>query len=183
MLSKAKFNLRVWASNTQLLMATTQQDGEADENQLTNVLGVQMGKNHERTMPYQWSINHQTGGTPGLLQTLWPTVRAKLLMQQLWQWGRGITWDEPLDQDLLEEWTTTLTDICKSAGSQILHYSLHRAWYGATCICRCQHQGLWSSCLHLPSKAESICHSQGMCCPTETGNPTEIGINGCCNSY
>ena len=33
-------------------------------------------------------------------------VRAELLMQQLWQ--RYVAWGEPLDQDVLEDWTTIL---------------------------------------------------------------------------
>ena len=41
------------------------------------------------------------------------SVRAKLLMQQLWQ--QHVTWDEPLDQELLTDWTAILTDICKCA--------------------------------------------------------------------
>ena len=41
------------------------------------------------------------------------SVHAKLLMQQLSQ--RRIAWDEPLNQDLQEDWTTILADICKCA--------------------------------------------------------------------
>ena len=35
-----------------------------------------------------------------------------LLMQRLWQ--QRVMWDEPLDQDILEEWTGILADILKS---------------------------------------------------------------------
>ena len=45
MLLKAKFNFRAWASNRQLLMETAQQDGTADENKLTNILGIQWDRN------------------------------------------------------------------------------------------------------------------------------------------
>ena len=49
--SVAKFNLRAWASNRQLLMATAQQDGTADGNRLTNILGVQWNTTTDKIYP------------------------------------------------------------------------------------------------------------------------------------
>ena len=125
MLSEAKFNLRAWASNSQMLMKAAQQDGTADENTLTNVLGI------------QWDVAKDQLSLP--LKGLRPTsslfttkreilqdssklfdplgmvspisVRAKLLKQRLWQ--QHVTWDEPLDKHLLADWTAILTDICR----------------------------------------------------------------------
>ena len=48
MLSEAKFNPRTWASNSQLLMNTAQQDGTADENKLTSILGIQWDRATDR---------------------------------------------------------------------------------------------------------------------------------------
>ena len=74
MLSEAKFNLRAWASNSQLLMETARQDGTADENQLTNILGIQWDIATDRLSlslkglcPTKHCIHHQTRDTSGLL--------------------------------------------------------------------------------------------------------------------
>ena len=127
MLSEAKFNLRTWASNSQLLMDTAQQDGTADENKLTNILGIQWDRATDRlslSLKRLRPTNNKFTTKREILQDssklfdplgmVSPvSVRAKLLMQLLWQ--QHVTWDEPLDQDLLTDWTAILTDIYRCA--------------------------------------------------------------------
>ena len=125
-LSAAKFNLKAWASNSRQLMDIAQREGTADKNRLTTVLGVHWNTSLDTLSLTLKGLNHST--TPlttkrevlqdssklfdplGFLNPI--SVRAKLLMQRLWQ--QHFMWDEPLDQDTLEEWTGILADIRKS---------------------------------------------------------------------
>jgi len=126
-LSAAKFNLRAWASNCRQLRNTADKDDTADQNTLTNVLGLHWNTSLDKLSLTLKGLNHPT--TPlttkrevlqdssklfdplGILSPI--SVRAKLLMQRLWQ--QHVMWDEPLDTDILEEWTGILADINKSS--------------------------------------------------------------------
>jgi len=94
-LSAAKFNLRAWASNCRQLRNTVDKDGTADQNTLTNILGLYWNTSLDRLSLALKGLNHLT--TPlttkrellqdssklfdplGILSPI--SVRAKLLMQ------------------------------------------------------------------------------------------------------
>ena len=121
-LSAAKFNLRAWASNCRQLRDTAHKDGTADQNTLTNILELHWNAFLDKLSLTLKGLNHPT--TPlttkrevlqdssklfdplGILSPI--SVRAKLLMQRLWQ--QHAMWDEPLDTDILEEWTGILAE-------------------------------------------------------------------------
>ena len=52
------------------------------------------------------------------------SVHAKLLMQRLWK--QRIMWDEPLDPDILEEWTAILIDINKISFIRAFFQTFHQ---------------------------------------------------------
>lgn len=126
-LSAAKFNLRAWASNSRQLMETARREGTADKNTVTTVLGLQWNTSLDKLSLTLKGLDHPTTllttkrevlqdssklfDPLGILNPI--SVHAKLLTQRLWQ--QRVMWDEPLDQDILKEWTAILADICKSS--------------------------------------------------------------------
>ena len=123
LMSKANFNLRSWASNSNSLMALAQQDGVADNETVVNVLGL------------LWDTSQDTVGLniksfPSLetmqltkravlqdlskvfdpLGVLTPvTISAKLFMQQLWQ--HKLNWNEPMTPELTTQWHDIATNL------------------------------------------------------------------------
>ena len=112
------------------------------------------------------------------------SVRTKLHIQWLWQ--HRTLWDEPLDQDLLEDWTTILTDICKSADTSIqqrffttnftepgmqLHVFADASIkaYGAVVF-------------FSRSDQTTLVMAIQTCHPTEANNITKTQADGCCYS-
>ena len=124
-LSKAGFNLRAWASNSQQLCTIAMQHNTADSNIPTNVLGLhwntltdQIFLIPKRTALSTRNLNLTTKRE--VLQessktfdpigfTVPVTIRSKLLMQRLWQ--MHVEWDEPLETDLNREWQEILKDL------------------------------------------------------------------------
>jgi len=119
-MSKAKFNLRSWASNNQHIKTVAQHDNVADDKTEVNVLGLQWDTSHDmlKAFPKQFSSIKSDLATKrevlrDISQTFDPlgilapvTIRAKLFMQDLWK--EGIDWDEPLTTDLRTRWLIPL---------------------------------------------------------------------------
>ena len=121
-MSDANFNLRSWASNSQPLQAIARDSQVIDENQLVNVLGLYWNTTEDRiyfipkpldstssSVVTKRSILQDSSRVYDPLGILSPvTIRAKLLMQELWQ--QFVDWDEPLDQRMRDKWRDTVTD-------------------------------------------------------------------------
>ena len=123
-MSEAKFNLRSWVSNSPQLKLLTHKENTADSTVPANVLGI-----HWKTEIHKVSLIPKTSLTNtnlvikhevlqdsskifdplGLAVPV--TIRAKLLMQTLWQ--KHLKWDEPLEPELCHQWQTIVTDTKK----------------------------------------------------------------------
>ena len=122
-MTAACFNLRSRASNSQKLRERAAKDNKADTSNAVNILGLKWNlrtdtlslTTHE---PYQPSsqptikrtmlqIASRTYDPLGLLSPV--TIKAKLLMQQLWQ--QQLEWDEPLPPELKTKWNSIADDI------------------------------------------------------------------------
>ena len=122
-MNEANFNLRSWASNSPRLREGAEQDQTADPSTVVNILGL-------RWHPIQDTISlapkelaspsSQPTSKRDVLQlasrTYDPlgfispvTVKAKLLIQELWQ--RKLEWDEPLPTELEAKWNDMAQDI------------------------------------------------------------------------
>ncbi|XP_076081076.1 uncharacterized protein LOC143051991 [Mytilus galloprovincialis] len=128
------FNLRSWASNSQLLQVLARTENVMDKDQLIKILGL------------RWDTTSDTLGfvTPNLdiselitkrevlrqssriydpLGILSPiTVRSKMLMQNIWE--KNFNWDELLPDSTITEWVNIRQDIQKATKTVIpRHYS------------------------------------------------------------
>ena len=122
-MSAANFNLRSWASNSPLLCEQTKKDQTADTNTVVNILGLRWDPFHDTLYLAPKEIAPQSSrpvSKRDVLQLssriydplghLSPvTVKAKLLIQELWQ--RKLEWDEPLPADLEAKWNDIARDI------------------------------------------------------------------------
>ena len=124
-MSKAKFNLRSWVSNSPQLNLITHQENTADSTVLANVLGIHWDTNTDKVslIPKTTTLatvhlitkrevlqdSSKVFDPLGLAVPV--TIRAKLLMQTLWQ--KHLEWDEPLEPELCEQWHSIITDIKK----------------------------------------------------------------------
>jgi len=123
MMCGANFNLRSWASNSSKLMEQARQDGTATEPSFVNVLGLQWDTASDtisltlrrpipthHTLVTKREVLRETSKVFDPIGILSPvTVKAKILMQKLWQ--LDLDWDEPLTAAVEKEWLTTATDI------------------------------------------------------------------------
>jgi len=107
-MSDANFNLRSWASNSHHLQAIARDNQVVDENQLVNVLGLHWNTTEDRIcfIPKPLDSTNNSAVTKrsilqdssrvydplGILSPI--AIRAKLLMQELWQ--QSVDWDDPL---------------------------------------------------------------------------------------
>ena len=121
-MKEAHFNLRSWSSNSPLLREQAARDGIADTKEIVNILGLKWNIFSDTLSltpqkPYQPSdqpitkrcvlqISSKTYDPLGLLSPV--TIRAKLLIQELWQ--QQLEWDEPLSQDLRTKWHSIAED-------------------------------------------------------------------------
>ena len=119
----ANFNLRSWASNSQHLQAIARDNQVIDENQLVNVLGLYWNTAEDRiclipkpldstssSIVTKRTILQDSSRVYDPLGILSPiTIRAKLLMQELWQ--QSVDWDKPLDQRIRDKWRNIVTDL------------------------------------------------------------------------
>ena len=121
----AKFNLRTWAFNSQHLNNLTQQDKTADETNPTNILGINWNTSTDKlslapkqlipadtTLVMKREILQDSSKIFDPIGLTAPiTIRAKLLLQRLWQ--MQIHWDEPVEKEVAKEWQAIVTDIQK----------------------------------------------------------------------
>ena len=117
----AGFNLRSWNSNSQRVRDQAIAEGLLDKDNVTKILGMQWNvKSDEisyqpRKIPATGSVTkreilQQTSRVYDSLGLLSPvTVRAKLLMQSLWQ--QKYNWDIPLSGDLQRKWAQLANDL------------------------------------------------------------------------
>ena len=129
-MNQGKFNLRSWASNSSLLQARTAEDNTNEKSKKVNILGLQWNPTTDNLTLAESSSN-STPNVPatkrkilqqsakvydplGLLAPV--TVRARILLQELWQ--RKLPWDTPVDHDLQQRWLTIAEDIQQSITKQ-----------------------------------------------------------------
>ena len=121
-LCAANFNLRSWASNSNHLSIAARKDQVADGNERVNVLGLVWNTIDDTLSLTQKPLDmgHPTVTKRQVLQqssksfdplgVAYPvTIRAKLLLQTLWQ--KKISWDEPLSSEYQHLWQTLLQDL------------------------------------------------------------------------
>ena len=121
-LSGANFNLRSWASNSSQLRTAAKVDQAADNNEKVNVLGLVWNTVDDTIELSQKSfdLSHSSATKRQVLQqsskcfdplgmTSPLTIRAKLLLQTLWQ--KNVTWDEPLSPEHQQLWQTLQHDL------------------------------------------------------------------------
>jgi len=131
-MSDAKFNLRSWASNNPRLTEQAQKDKVLDSNAtIVNLLGLKWNTctdalsltqcqiKQEATSPVtKRSILQASSKQYDPLGWLSPiTVRAKLLIQELWK--QQVGWDDPLDDDFNRRWCQVAADIEEGAKTLI----------------------------------------------------------------
>ena len=123
-LSKANFNLWSWASNSDQLCAAAKKDEVADRNERVNVLGLvwntvndtlslahkSFDLDHNDSFVTKRQVLQQSSKSFDPLGLTSPvTVRAKLLLQTLWQ--KKVSWDEPLSSEYHQLWQSLLHDL------------------------------------------------------------------------
>ena len=135
-MSEANFNLRSWASNSPQLQAITHEESVADPSQMVNLLGLHWNVSTDQVcfVPKQLTSDTDIAVTKrnvlqlssrifdplGFLSPV--SVRAKLLMQQLWQMNVG--WDEPLEPSIREQWNDIADNLQKA-----VHGSISRRYF------------------------------------------------------
>ena len=119
----ANFNLPSWASSSRSPNEHADIDQTAETNSIVNVLGLRWDQFHDtlRLTPKETCVKssqpiskrvvlQRSSKTYDPLGFLSPvTIKAKLLMQDLWQ--QKVEWDEPLPQELELKWNSIARDI------------------------------------------------------------------------
>ena len=119
----AKFNLRSWASNSQLLTVKATNENTAADSTEVNILGIRWNTVNDtlslitRTpIPKHTSlvtkreVLRESSGIFDPLGLISPvTVKSKIFIQHLWQ--QQLHWDEPLNQSDQDEWLTITKEI------------------------------------------------------------------------
>ena len=110
-MNEAHFNLRSWSSNSSSLRDQAAKDGTADSNEIVNILGLKWDPSTDTicltsskdeptrqlvTKRKVLQVSSKVYDPLGLLSPV--TIRAKLLIQELWQ--QQLEWDEPLSPEL-----------------------------------------------------------------------------------
>ena len=122
-MNEAHFNLRSWSSNSPSLREQAVKDNTADANEIVNILGLKWNTSSDTlslapqkifqpsdqpiTKRCVLQISSKTYDPLGLLSPV--TIRAKLLIQELWQ--QKLEWDEPLPLTLKTKWHSIAEDI------------------------------------------------------------------------
>ena len=130
-MSKANFNLRSWASNSQCLQTVAQEEKVADENKVVSVLGLHWNTAEDKLSFIPKKIDSTANSTVtkrkilqysskifdplGFLSPI--TIRAKLLIQELWQ--KNMDWDENLDEATTNKWNEIADDLQATAKATI----------------------------------------------------------------
>ena len=124
-MSQGNFNLWSWSSNSCRLQIITAKDNTSDPNPTVGLLELRWNTTTGTLSlaPKQLSPSNSTFTTKrDVLQTSsqiydplgWVTpvtVRAKILLQEIWQ--AKLTWDEPLPKEITDSWLTILPDLMK----------------------------------------------------------------------
>ena len=115
LMNEAHFNLRSWSSNSSSLTDQAAKDGTADSNEIVNILGLKWdpstgtisltSSKDESTSQLVTKhkvlqVSSKVYDPLGLLSPV--TIRAKLLIQELWQ--QQLEWDEPLSPERTSQW-------------------------------------------------------------------------------
>lgn len=139
-MSEANFNLRSWTSNSHHLQTIAQKENVAEENQVVNLLVLHWNTTKDQLTFIPKIINPSNNSIVtkrkvlqdssklfDLLGILSPiSIRAKLLMQELWQ--KNIGWDQPLEQSVRDKWNNIAEDIQKAVKITIpQRYSHHNS--------------------------------------------------------
>ena len=125
LMSKANFNLRSWSSNSPNLQAITTKDKTSEPKPTVGLLGLRWNTITDTLSlsPKQLPPTNTTFITKrDVLQTSsqifdplgWVTpvtVRAKIMLQEIWQ--TKLTWNEPLPKEIADTWLTTLPGLMK----------------------------------------------------------------------
>ena len=128
----AKFNLRSWASNSQLLAAKASKENTAADSTEVNILGIQwntvtdtLSFTTQTSIPKltflvtKEEVLRESSGIFDPLGLISPvTVKSKIFIQYLWQ--QQIHWDEPLSQSDQEEWLTITKEISEATSVSLL---------------------------------------------------------------
>ena len=113
-LSKAKFNLRSWASNSEQVKRFATKDGVNDDDATTKVLGLLWHTPSDTiSLASQITVEQIPITKREILQSssaifdplgfITPvTIKAKILLQQLWK--LRVDWDKILNSDLQDTW-------------------------------------------------------------------------------
>ena len=126
-MSNARFNLRSWASNSPKLTEQAQKDHVLDSGTTVNLLGLKWNTITDTLSLNQCQIKQESNSPVtkrSILQTsskqydplgwLSPiTIRAKLLIQELWK--QQVGWDDPLNEYFSIRWSQVAADIEEGA--------------------------------------------------------------------
>ncbi|XP_060554822.1 uncharacterized protein LOC132715774 [Ruditapes philippinarum] len=121
LMSSAGFNLRSWSSNSKMLQKQAINDSVIDNAQTPKILGMKWDTNSDvllypvRNIPNTQIVTKREilqhtsriYDPLGLLNQV--TIRAKLLLQELWQ--QKFEWDMPLPDSIQEKWRSLITDL------------------------------------------------------------------------
>ena len=125
-MNEAHFNLRSWFSNSSSLREQATKDGTTDTNEIVNILGLKWDPSTDtltlssnKDEPTQQlvtkrnvlQVSSKVYDPLGLLSPV--TIRAKLLIQELWQ--QQLEWDEPLSPELSSQWHEIARNIREAA--------------------------------------------------------------------
>ena len=121
MMSQANFNLRSWASNCTSLQQIATIDKCIDTNTTVHVLGLLWNTLTDilslapKSLPLSNIVSKRNilQDSAQFFDSLgWTTpftIRAKILLQEVWQ--RKCSWDTPLDDDITNRWLNIRSDI------------------------------------------------------------------------
>ena len=123
-MGQAKFNLRSWASNSNQLQSLAKSEGTADKDSTVSLLGLLWStstdtitfsskqfliptEEHSVTKRIVLQAASRIYDPLGFLSPI--TIRAKILIQELWQ--SGVDWDEPIQHHHNEMWIQIAMDL------------------------------------------------------------------------
>jgi hypothetical protein len=144
-MSDGGFNLRSWASNSQVLQSFAENEQVLDTDTVTKVLGMLRNTETDelsfidKPIPVtayvtKREILQQTSRIYDPLGILSPvTIRAKIMLQDLWKYK--YSWDTPLPEELQNRWSTLVRDLNLTMKTKILRYNLPST-YQADDTCR-----------------------------------------------